>query len=205
MSKTWYKKELFHILKLKQWCKDNWYYLKNEIDFKWWRYWDWNVSVTELLKLIWDPKFDFVMFKYKNKVDEAAKIWTQVHSDADHFFNAKSGITKMNKNFMIFHTLYNVEVIKREETLYKDWVRWTIDLIGKINYDWVNGIFNIDYKNSDTHSPKYLLQLAWYKWLNWNNWILVYWKTKLRVVHYNWELDDIWLELKDYFFKLNKN
>lgn len=189
-------------MKLKKWCENNWYYLKDKIDFEWWRHWDWIVTVTELLKLIWDPWFDFVINKYKDKIIDSAKMWTKAHFDAEQFFNPKSGITKINNNFMIFHTLYNIEIIDKEKTLYKDNIRWTIDLIWKTNYYWTTQIFNIDYKNSMKHSNKYLMQLAWYKYLNWNNWILVYGKWKLKVINYNWELDELFIELKNYFFDL---
>lgn len=190
---------------LKQWCNDNWYYLKDKIDFTYWRYWDWFVSVTEILKLIWDPWFEYVMKYNEDKVKKAASKWTEVHKQAEDFFTPKSWVIDVNQNFMKFHTLYNVTILKQEETYYRDGVRWSIDCIGKVNYDWLTQILNIDYKNSEKHSLKYLLQLAWYKWLNWNNWVLVYGKWKLKVIHYNGELDSIWLELVDLFFKLKNN
>ena len=190
---------------LKQWCDSNWFYLKDKIDFTYWRYWDWYVSVTEILKLIWDPWFEYVMKYNEDKVKEAAIKWTEVHKQAEDFFTPKSWVIDVNQNFMKFHTLYDVTVLKQEETYYKEGVRWSIDCIGKVNYDWLTQILNIDYKNSEKHSLKYLLQLAWYKWLNWNNWVLVYGKWKLKVVHYNGELDSIWLELVDLFFKIKNN
>lgn len=186
-------------MNLKQWCEDNWYYLKTEIDFAYRRHWDWVPTVTELLKLIWDPWFEFVMNRYEDKVKEAANIWTQVHSDAEQFFNAKSWVTTMNKNFMMFHSLYDVEVLKQEETIYKDWIRWSIDLIWHIRMQW---IYNIDYKNTAKHSLKYCLQLWWYEYLNWNPWVLVYGKWKLRVEFVPDYYLDLFIELKDYFFTL---
>jgi hypothetical protein len=195
---------------LKQWCDNNWYYLKDKIDFTYWRYWDWYVSVTEILKLIWDPWFEYVMKYNEDKVKEAAIKWTEVHKQAEDFFTPKSWVIDVNQNFMKFHTLYDVTILKQEETYYRDSVRWTIDCVGKVMYENPYTIpsyyiTNIDYKNSAKHSPKYLLQLAWYKWLNWNVWILVYWKWKLKVIEYTSELDNIWIELVDLFFKLKNN
>lgn len=192
-------------MNLNKWCEANWYYLKDKIDFTYLRYWDWFVSVTEILKLIWDPWFEYVMKHNEDKVKEAASKWTEVHKQAEDFFTPKSWVIDVNQNFMKFHTLYDVTILKQEETYYKYGVRWSIDCIGKVNYDWLTQILNIDYKNSQKHSPKYWLQLAWYKWLNWNNWVLVYGKWKLKVIHYNWELDNIWIELVDLFFKLKNN
>lgn len=205
-------------MNLLEWCESNWYYLKDKIDFNYWRYLDWFVSVTEVLKLIWDPWFEYVMKYNEDKVKEAAVKWTEVHKQAEDFFTPKSWVIDVNQNFMKFHTLYDVKILKQEETYYKyvwevkwiHWIRWSVDCIGEVMYD--NPftkpsyyITNIDYKNSEKHSPKYLLQLAWYKWLNWNNWILVYGKWKLKIVHYDWELDNIWIELVDLFFKLKNN
>jgi hypothetical protein len=192
-------------MNLQQWCESNWYYLKDRIDFKYGRHWDGLPTVTEILQLIWDPWFQYVMNNYEDKVKEAADKWTAVHKQAEQFFIAKSWVTEMNLNFTKFHTLYNITILKQEKTYYRDCIRWTVDLVWECtSYDWMyeNQILNIDYKNSNKHSPKYLLQMAWYKYLNWNNWILVYGKWKLKVFHYNWELDDIWIELVNLFFKL---
>ena len=204
-------------MNLKEWCETNRFYLKDKIDFEVDRYWDWNISITTILKLIWDPWFDFVMDNYWEQVKKAASKWTEVHKEAEDFFVKWSWVKTMNLNFTKFHTLYNVKVISNETTymkLYNDFIiRWSVDCTWECMYD--NPftspsyfIRNIDYKNSDKHSPKYLMQLAWYKWLNWNNWVLVYWKGKLKVVEYNWELDSIWEELVDYFltlYRMNEN
>jgi len=202
-------------MNLQQWCESNWYYLKDRIDFKWWRHLDGLPTITEILQLIWDPWFQYVMNNYEDKVKEAAEIWTAVHKQTEQFFIPKSWVTEMNLNFTKFHVLYNVTILKQEETYYRDSIRWTVDLVWQVTIEeWKldhNGyldtrdkriVCNIDYKNSNKHSPKYLLQLAWYKWLNWNNWILVYGKWKLKVVHYDWDLDWIWLELLYYFNNL---
>lgn len=186
-------------MNIKDWCKDNWYYLKDKIDFEWDRYWDWIPSITSILQLIWDPWFEFVMKKYGDKVKESAIKWTKEHSNAEQFFNPKSWVTNINKNFMMFHVLYNVNVIETEKTIYKDWIRWTIDLIWEIKWKW---IYNIDYKNTNKHSLKYCLQLWWYKFLNWNPWVLVYWKWKLNVKFVEDFYKDLFIELKNYFFYL---
>lgn len=209
-------------MRLKEWCDSNWYYLKDSLE---WinidRYWDWCVSVTTILKLIVDPKFDYVLQNNKEAVELAASKWTEEHYKAEKFFEKWSWVTDMNLNFTKFHSLYNVDIISTEQTLYKDiyiknldkenlsdkyTIRWTIDCIGYYeDYPYSKWIANIDYKNSDKHSAKYLMQLAGYKWLNWNNWMLVYGKWKLKVVPYNWELDSLWIELLEYFISLLNN
>lgn len=196
-------------MNLKEWCDSNWYHLKDSLE---WinidRYWDWCVSVTTILKLIVDPKFDYVLQNNKEAVELAASKWTEEHYKAEKFFEKWSWVTDMNLNFTKFHTLYNTDIISTEQTLYKEYkwikVRWTIDCIWNCQSisQSISLELNIDYKNSDKHSAKYLMQLAWYKWLNWNNWMLVYGKWKLKVVSYNWELDSIWIELLEYFISL---
>lgn len=189
-------------MNLKTFCELNWFKLKEKIDYNWDRYWNWTVSVTSILKLIEDPKFDAILSMYPERVQARADKWTEEHSKAELFFKPKSWVTEMNPNFMKFHTLFWIEPLKHEERVEKDNVSWTIDLIWRITM-WINKwTYNIDYKNSDKHSIKYELQLMWYKWLNWNDWVLVYWKWKLKVIYPNPELYDIWIQLKDYFFKL---
>lgn len=201
--------------KLKQWCSWNWFYLKDAIDYDWDRYKDWFVSITSILKLIVDPKFEYVLQNNKEAVEQACINWTAVHKEAEDFFTKWSWVDTINKNFMMFHTLYNIESIAQEQTFYKEWVRWTIDAIwrketevSKLDHNWyldsknVYTNFNIDYKNSIKHSPKYCLQMWWYKWLNWNDWILVYGKWKLNVIEVQSFYEELFIELKDYFFKI---
>lgn len=189
-------------MNLKQWCESNWFILKDKIDFEVDRYWDWLISITTLLKIIRDPVFEIVLDKYWEQCKQAAKEWTKVHKEAEDFFQAWSWVTTMNPNLIKFHSLYNVKPIYHEKLFIVWKIRWSVDLVWEIDYWEYKWTYNIDYKNSKVHSPKYLMQLAWYKWLNWFNWILVYWKDKLKVVHYNWELDEIWQELVDYFLTL---
>lgn len=193
-------------MKLYKWIEDNWYKLKDSLD---WidlnRYGDWTISVTTVLQLIYDPKFDYVFRNNKEAVDIAAKKWTEEHYKAEKFFDANSWVTEMNPNFMKFISLYNVTPLKREETVYREynWImfRWTIDCIWDIDYPLYKWIRNIDRKNSNTESPKYHLQLNWYKWFNWYEWILVYGKDKLKVVHIE-DYSEVWQELVDYFITL---
>lgn len=193
-------------MKLYKWIEDNWYKLKYSLD---WidlnRYWDWMISVTTVLQLIYDPKFDYVLRNNKEAIDIACKKWTEEHLKAEKFFDANSWVTEMNPMFMKFISLYNVTPLKREETVYREykWVkfRWTIDCIGDIDYPLYKWIHNIDRKNSKTESPKYHLQLSGYKWMNWYEWILVYGKDKLKVVHTE-DYSEVWQELLDYFITL---
>lgn len=193
-------------MNLKEWCDSNWYYLKDKIDFDIDRYWDWCISVTTILKLIVDPKFEYVMQNNKEAIEKACINWTAVHKEAEDFFTKWSWVDTINKNFMMFHTLYSIEVIKQEETFYKEWVRWTVDVIWmKDDPFWKPIYYNIDYKNSSKHSPKYCLQMWGYKWLNWNDWILVYGKWKLSVIEVQSFYEELFIELKDYFFTLLNN
>ena len=188
-----------------EFCNKNWYTLKDKIDFNIDRYWDWNTSITTILKLIIVPWFDLILRKYPDQIKAAADKWTEVHSEAENFFIPKSGVTTMNPNFMKFHTLYNVKVTKQEERYIKDSISWKIDVEWEIEY-W-DSIWerNIDYKNALKHSEKYCVQLAWYKYLNWKPWILVYGKWKLQVIEVWSEYDIIFEELLNYFFNLLKD
>ena len=193
-------------MNLNDFCSKYNYKLKDTLD---WidlnRYWDWMISVTTVLQLLYDPKFDYVLRNNKEAVDIAAKKWTEEHYKAEKFFDANSWVTEMNPMFMKFISLYNVTPLKREETVYREykWIkfRWTIDCIGDIDYPLYKWIYNIDWKNSKTESPKYHLQLNWYEWMNWNKWILVYGKDKLKVVHTE-DYSEVWQELVDYFITL---
>ena len=192
-------------MNLNDFCYKYNYKLKDKIDFEVDRYWDWMISVTTILQLLYDPKFDYVLRNNKEAVDIAAKKWTEEHYKAEKFFDANSWVTDMNPMFMKFISLYNVTPLKREETVYREykWIkfRWTIDCIGDIDYPLYKWIYNIDWKNSKTESSKYHLQLSGYKWFNWNEWILVYGKDKLKVVHTE-DYSEVWQELVDYFITL---
>lgn len=194
-------------MNLKQWCDSHWFKLKESIDFDIDRYWDGNISITTVLKIIEDPIFDYVMTNHKEAVEKAAEQWTHEHYKADKFFDKWSWVTDMNLNFTKFLTLYDVKIIHREKIFYKEYkwfkFRWSVDLLWEVNYPFTSHK-NIDYKNSTKHSPKYLMQLEWYHWLNSFLWLLVYGKWKLKVIEYNWELESIWLELLDYFISLLK-
>ena len=190
-------------MNLNTFCSKYNYKLKDSLD---WidlnRYWDWMISVTTVLQLLYDPKFDYVLRNNKEAVDIASKKWTEEHYKAEKFFDANSWVTEMNPNFLKFVSLYNVTPLKREETVYREYkgvkFRWTIDCIGDIDYPLYKWIYNIDWKNSKTESAKYHLQLSGYHWMNWNEWILVYGKDKLKVVHTH-DYSEVWQELVDYF------
>ena len=193
-------------MNLNEFCSKYNYKLKDSLD---WidmnRYGDWMISVTTVLQLLYDPKFDYVLRNNKEAVDIASKKWTEEHLMAEKFFDANSWVTEMNPMFIKFVSLYNVTPLKREETVYREYkgvkFRWTIDCIGDINYPLYKWIYNIDWKNSKTESPKYHLQLSGYHWMNWNKWILAYGKDKLKVVHTH-DYSQVWQELVDYFITL---
>ena len=107
---------------LNTFCSKYNYKLKDTLD---WidlnRYWDWMISVTTVLQLLYDAKFDYVLRNNKEAIDLACKKWTEEHLKAEKFFDAKSWVTEMNPNFMKFVSLYNVTPLKREETVYREY------------------------------------------------------------------------------------
>lgn len=192
-------------MNLETFCNVYWYTLKSEIDYNWDRYNNWIPSVTSILKLLDDESFNNFATNFSWLLNSSAKEWTRVHKEAEDFFTKWSWIKNINKNFIKFHTLFNVRIIDKEKTIIKDWLypySWTIDLIWDISYNNIKWVYNIDYKNSCYHSTKYELQLMWYKYLNWNNWILVYGKWELKTILANDELEEVWIQLLEYFYKL---
>lgn len=198
-------------MNLKEFCNINWYILKDKIDYNWDRYGNWIVSVTSILKLIIDPKFEIVMNMYWDKVIEAANKWTLTHWIAESYFNwdlintDEDTWIKLNPNISKFHSLFIKQIIRTESRYEKDWVSWTIDLEALVDIRWNIYEANNDYKNSKVKSEKYKLQLWWYEWLNWKPWVLVYLWWKLELVQVESFYKDIFIELKDLFFKLLNN
>jgi hypothetical protein len=194
-----------NILKLKDWCEQNWFYLKDKIDWDWdARYENWIPSVTSILGLIWDAWFDYVKKFHTKALNDAASKWTFVHDEAEHYFKKNSWVVKVNKNILKFHSLYVDDIISTEKRYMRWWVSWTIDLIAKIDYHRFHWIFSTDYKNSNLKSLKYKVQLWWYKYLTGYPGLIVYAKTKLEVVEVEDIYEDLFIELKDLFFKLLK-
>ena len=199
-------------MNLNEFIENNWYYLKTSIDWEWDRYWNNIPSVTTILKLIWDPWFDFIMSKYWNQVEAAALKWTWVHDTAENFYrwnlvatdDIEEAIT-LNPNISKFHSLFVKEILWMETRYEKDWVSWKIDLEALVNIRWSEYIANIDYKNAKAKSEKYKVQCGWYEYLNWKPWILVYVNWKLEIVQVESFYKDIFVELKDYFLTLLNN
>jgi hypothetical protein len=213
---------------LKEFCKENWFTLKDRIDYKWDRYDNLIVSVTSILKIIVDPWFEFVVRNYWDKLQEACDNGTRIHSMWEEFYTpnylkqcdsdpsqinlqwsleeiSEDEYLKSNKDISMivkFHCLYNTENIALEKRYEREWVSWCIDLICKLNYKWRRLIKNVDWKTSKKHSPKYLVQLWWYKWLNWNDWLIVYIKDKLVIKEVDPKYEKIFIEAKDLFFEL---
>jgi len=192
-------------MNLKEFVKINWYYLKNKINWNWDRYKDWTPSVTSILKLIWDSWFDFVLNKYKDKVEEAAAKWTLVHDTAESYFKWEVSDIKLNPNISKFHSLFVNRVINMEQRYETLWFSWKIDLEAEVNIRWKIYEANCDYKNAKKKSEKYKLQLWWYELLNWKPWILVYVWNKLEIIQVESFYKDIFEELRIYFFNLLNN
>lgn len=182
-------------MNLNKFCDDNWYKLMDEIPYNWNRYQDGIPSVTTILSLIIDPKFEWVKRNHTQAVINAANRGKETHADAESFYRWLG--KTLHPQILKFHVLHGVEVISTEQRYQKD-ISWTIDLV------WViDGItYNIDYKNTMHQSLKYKLQLWWYRYLNDNRWALLYLSDKkyiLDTIITDMHLD-LFLELKDLFF-----
>lgn len=189
-------------MNLKQFLESNKLSLKESIDFEIDRYGDWIPSVTTILQLIHNPWLEFVKRNYKEKLEEAVKLWTKVHKQAEEWFD-KGG--EINSNIVTFHNLMDVKIVAQESTWFygnKDIpFRWSIDLECIIN--WIE--YNVDYKNTIVQSPLYKLQLWWYQLLNWKEGMIVYVKDKLKIVKVESYYKDIFYELLNLFYKYIEN
>jgi len=188
-------------MNLKDFCLQHNFTLKDKIDFEWDRYWDGIPSVTTILKLIEDPWFEYVKRAYPQEVEKACDNGKIVHKDAEDFFKRNWSSYEVSPQIMKFHVLYDITPIHFEERFIKDGIQGSIDIIwnvGRLNKD-----MNIDYKNTQMHSVKYFVQLMWYKYLNGLDWLLVYaGKWKLKVIEVPNEYFQVFVELRELFFKL---
>ena len=162
------------------------------------------------MKLISDPWFDYVLSMYPDKVADACVKWSLAHDIAERFYSGKQwvlddktwDIIKVNDNIIKFHTLFVKSIIWLETRYVRDNISGTIDFTALIDYRWETSIMNCDYKSSNNKNEKYKLQLGGYMFLNGNTWILVYFWKNLELDAIWEEYMDIFIELKDYFFKL---
>jgi hypothetical protein len=184
-------------MNLNEFCEKHNYKLATSLPDNWDRYNNWVPSVTTILSLLIDDSFNYVLKHNSSAVKSSITQWLKNHSDAELFFKPQSGITQCNLNVIKFHSYYNAEIIWTEVNYVKD-ISGTIDLVCSINWK----KYNVDYKHASYKSVKYFLQLMWYKYLNWYDWMLVYIKWKLQVIEVTNEYYDVFIELKDYFLKL---
>lgn len=186
-------------MNLKQFCDQHWYKLRDEIPSWWDRYRNWIPSVTAVLALIVDPWFEWIKKNSNEQLQVAITRWKKTHADAESFFNGD--IATLHKQILKFHIINSVQIIGQEIRYEKD-ISWTIDLVASLMLNWVRVDMNIDYKSSLYLNPKYKLQLAGYKYLNWLDWWLLYLWDKKYIFDY--DITDreylIFLELKDLFF-----
>jgi len=181
--------------KLKEFCKNNNFNLSNELIF--WRYWDNNISVTELLTIIIDPRFEYIKYNYKWKLEEACKKWEAIHSilENNKIVEEDNIYYKYYKRFLEWKILLWITIIEKEKVFIKDWIRWTIDVITNL---WI-----VDYKTSKKkYDEKYFLQVAWYCWLSNNNkWNILYinekWFDFVEISNMEYYIE-IFLELLEY-------
>lgn len=187
-------------MNLIEFCNKYWYTLKDKIPTNRDRYWTWIPSVTTILSLLEDWWLEYVLKHNKEAITNAINEWLKTHEEAELFFSPQSWVNIVNPNIIKFHVLYDVKIIWTEVYYEKD-ICWRIDLIADIKWQ----LFNCDYKHAKYSSPKYFLQLMWYKYLNSYDWMLIYTKWKLKVINVDNYYYDIFIELKEYFFKLLKN
>lgn len=192
-------------MNLQEFCSKHKYRLRDRIDWEWDRYGDGIPSVTTILNLIVNPLFESIKLNYPEQIKKACEQWTQMHSDAEDFSNF--GSLKVHDWFVEWHTLYDVtnEIVEKQ---YKKDCSWKIDLSCYLPlYDNLNVDIKTNINNKD---PKYRIQLGWYKYLNGLNWALLYLdkksnKYKFEVIDDIDEYMEIFIELKDLFFKLLYN
>lgn len=187
-------------MNLKEFCEKNWYILSDTLPKNLYRYWDDKISITTIISILKDPSLEYVIKYHQDKIDEACVEWIRIHKQAEEFFRKWSWVSEININFMSWLILKGLDIVKTESSYYKEWIRWTIDAVWYSIKD--KKFYNIDYKNTNKHSEKYCLQLWGYKWLNWFDWVLLYWKWKLNIIEAWEEYEKIFIELKDYFFNL---
>ena len=195
---------------LKLFCEKNGYELDTDLVYG--RYGDNNISVTELLSIIKDPSFEYVKANHSKAVEEACERWTAIHDmlESEHVVqwcrSTKIDTTKTSyyKRFREWKLLYGIEILEKEKTYYKDWIRGTVDAVTNL------GI--VDYKTSKRQNEKYKIQIAAYCWLSWlNDWRILYMDDKGFIfveVHDLKYYTDIWLELLEYketIILFNKN
>lgn len=196
---------------LKLFCKDNWFELWTDLVYG--RYGTDDISVTELLSIIEDPSFTYIKQNYWDKIQEACDRWHAVHemleSEEVHIVQwSRSWIditkTSYYKRFREWKLLYWIDIIDKEKTFYKDWIRWTVDAITNVGV--------VDYKTSTRKNPKYMIQIAAYCWLSWiDTWYILYMDEKkfefVEVENLKY-YTELWIELLEYkktILLFNKN
>jgi len=192
-------------MNIQEFCDQNWFKLKQSIDWDWDRYNDGIPSVTTILWLIVDPWFEYVKRNYKEALSKACERWTRIHNEAEDFALGKS--KTQHKQITKFQVLYDVTIesteTKYRKSIFVHWeectIQWTIDVVWKL---WIIPT-NADYKSSMNTSLKYLLQLWGYEFLNDRPWVLVHLSDKeFKVISSEYFYKELFLELSHYFFTL---
>lgn len=184
-------------MSLKNFCDQHGYYISETIPSNWNRYWDGIPSVTTLLSILVDPKFEYIKKNHKQALHDAANRGKETHAKAESFYRWLG--TTLHPQILKFHIVHWVEVIWLEERFEKD-ISGTVDCIWYMSKEWKT--YNIDYKNTMHTSEKYKLQLAGYQYLNGNPWWLLYLSDKKYIYDTNITEEhlELFLELKDLFF-----
>lgn len=190
---------------IKTFANENKLILIDELPLDWDRYKNWIPSVTWILRLFKEPWFEYVKRHYPKEVAKACERWTNIHQWAEDYFNGKTD--KMSKQIMKFHVLYDFDIIAQEDRIEKD-ISGTIDVVGWSPLILAGEIINVDYKTNTLRNIKYVLQICWYKYLNWYNGAICYMSNANNSNKIHIEVVDadkympVFLELKDYFFYL---
>ena len=159
-------------------CEDKKLFISDTLKYN--RYWDWNISVTELLSILEDDSFNYVKRNYAQAIENACERWKQVHSNIEeNKFDYKnyysdsleiSSNNKLDKFYLAYKQwkiINSITILSSEQTFVKDWLRGTIDAITNL---WV-----VDYKTSLKENEKYCIQVAFYCYLSWEeNWYILY-------------------------------
>lgn len=153
--------------KINKFATDNWLMLS--WSFEYGRYWDWKVSITELLSILVDPSFEYIKVNHAWKLKEACERWTRIHENLEKWNDKSDPFYRRWREWKICN---GINIIQKENTYSKDEIRGTIDAM--VEQEWYT-LFPVDYKSSLRRNEKYCIQVAWYCRLTWaTHWWILY-------------------------------
>lgn len=132
------------------------------------RYWDWTMSVTEILSVIHDENFELIKARHAWALKNACDRWTSIHKNIEEW-NHCSGNKLHDAFYLRFkeaQIIEGIDILQKEKRFVIEGISGTIDAITNL---WV-----VDYKTSLNLNPKYFIQIAAYCRLSWETkWYLL--------------------------------